>query len=102
MSSADIPDQMTWKHDGYTFVLDEDGLHLRIDRRGFEQCEVLALIEGYQSIRGRVEEGFYAPTPPTPQEIREMGYGQAERRAKRDVIRTLQAELAADTTNVPF
>ena len=49
MSTHSSPDTMTWRFDGYELRLDEDGLSLHVhgSRRGFEQVEVLKLIERF-------------------------------------------------------
>lgn len=102
MTSPSTPDRMEWKHDGYTLILDEDGLHLRTGRNAFEQPEVLAIIANYQAVQRTIGHGFEAPKPPTQDEIRAMTYAAQHRRAKAELIRTLQAELAADATNPLF
>lgn len=104
MTAADTPDQMTWRFDGYQFVLDEDGLNLRLNgsRGGFEQAEVVQLIERYQAIREAAAVGFNAPVPPTREQIRAMGGTYAERRAIEDAIRGLRAQLATDFPDLPF
>lgn len=101
MSTHSSPDTMTWRFDGYELRLDEDGLSLHVhgSRRGFEQPEVLKLIERFTAIREQAATGFDAPTPPTREQVREMGYGAAETRGVKQSIKALQALV--DTDNTP-
>lgn len=100
MSTHSSPDTMTWHFAGYDIRLDEDGLSLHVrGSRGFEQPEVLTLIERFTAIRERVATGFDAPTPPTPGQVREMGYATAEARGVKQSIKALQALV--DTDNIP-
>lgn len=100
MSTHSSPDTMTWRFDGYEMRLDEDGLSLHVrGSRGFEQPEVLKLIERFTAIREQVATGFAAPTPPTREQVREMGYGAAKARGVQQSIKALQALV--DTDNTP-
>ena len=99
MSTHSSPDTMTWRFDGYEMRLDEDGLSLHVRSRGFEQPEVLKLIERFTAIREQAATGFAAPIPPTREQIREMGYAAAETRGVKESIKALQALI--DTDNIP-
>ena len=100
MTTHSSPDTMTWRFDGYEMRLDEDGLSLHVrGSRGFEQPEVLKLIERFTAIREQARTGFAAPTPPTREQAREMGYAAAEARGVRQSIKALQA--LGDTNNIP-
>ena len=100
MTTHSSPDTMTWRFDGYEMRLDEDGLSLHVrGSRGFEQAEVLKLIERFTAIREQAATGFAAPVPPTREQIREMGYAAAEARGVRQSIKALQA--LGDTNNTP-
>lgn len=100
MSTHSSPDTMTWRFDGYEMRLDEDGLSLHVrGPRTFEQPEVLKLIERFTAIREQAATGFAAPTPPTREQAREMGYAAAEARGVRQSIKALQA--LGDTDNTP-
>ena len=100
MTTHSSPDTMTWRFDGYEMRLDEDGLSLHVrGSRGFEQAEVLKLIERFTAIREQATTGFDAPSPPTREQAREMGYAAAEARGVKESIKALQA--LADTNNTP-
>ena len=102
MSTHSSPDTMTWRFDGYEIRLDEDGLsiHVRGSRSGFEQAEVLTLIERFTAIREQAATGFDAPAAPTREQIREMGYAAAEASGVKQSIKALQALATID--NPPF
>jgi|JI8StandDraft_1071087.scaffolds.fasta_scaffold421568_2 hypothetical protein len=103
MSTHSSPDTMTWRFDGYEMRLDEDGLSLHVrGSRGFEQPEVLKLIERFTAIREQAADGFAAPTPPTRDQIRDMGYAAAEAHGVKESIKALQATLAAIDNTPPF
>lgn len=103
MSNPSTPDQMIWKHDGYTFVLDEDGVSLRLHRNAYEQDEVLALIDHFQAICTMAAASlFSAPRPPSREEVREQHAEHIERRAKQDAIRAIRDSIDSDLPNIAF
>lgn len=62
MNTHSSPDTMTWRFDGYEIRLDEDGLSLHVrGSRGFEQPEVLKLIERFTAIRELVDTDNIPP-----------------------------------------
>ena len=90
-----VPDTMTWRRDGYSFILDEDGLSVLIHKeRRLEPCEVRRLIEQFTAIEGQAAEGFAAPHPPSPKEVAGLSYLRAERRVIEQGIRDLRKRLA--------
>ena len=100
MSTHSSPDTMTWRFDGYEIRLDEDGLsiHVRGSRSGFEQAEVLTLIERFTAIREQAATGFDAPRPPTREQIQEMGYAAEKAHGVKESIKALRALVDPDNT----
>jgi hypothetical protein len=89
------PDVMTWRHDGYSLLLDEDGLSVLIHKeRRFEACEVHRLIEQFAAVEGQAAEGFAAPHRPSPEQVAGLSYLRAERRVIEQGIRDLRKRLA--------
>ncbi len=87
--------EVSWRFSGYAFHLNEDGLHLRVDRT-LEQPEVLELIERYQRIHGQIvaTRQVDAPRPPSPDEIKAMGYVDALRRSSKVALDAVTAALS--------
>ena len=101
-NSAPPPDRIEWRRDGYSVWADEDGVHLRTDKRGFEQPEALAMVNLYLAIHSQFEAGtpFTKPTAPPREKRTYYPDGYTVHRVKRAIDNAIAAEL--DPTDAPF
>ena len=58
------PTQMEWRRDGYIIFVDAEGVHIKTTSRSLEMPEAMAMVELYQAIVAKFQEGspFGKPT----------------------------------------
>ena len=102
---APNPTRMEWGRDGYSVWADEDGVHLRTERNGFEMPEAMALVELYGQVLAQYKAGvpFGKPVPPAREQRIHYPESYTARRVEQVVTRAIRAEFApTDPDNVPF
>ena len=94
------PRRIEWQGpEGFTVILDEDGVMLRAPNGGLEEPDLdrlLAIIA--EAKRARDAGGAPIPRPPSPQQRRYYPEAYHANRAKRAVVGALDAEF----TDAPF
>jgi len=103
MSEPNItPRRIEWQGpEGFTVILDEDGVQLRAPKGGLEEGDLnrlLAIIA--EAKRARDAQSSPIPMPPPPEQRRFYSDAYHANRARRAVMAALDAEF--NPTDAPF
>ena len=97
------PRRIEWQApEGFTVILDEDGVRLRTPKGdGLEEGDLNGLLRVIvEAKRARDAQSAPTPLPPTPEQRRYYPEAYHASRAKRAVSRAIDAEF--DNTDQPF
>ena len=96
------PRHIEWQGpEGFTVILDEDGVHLRAPKGGLEESDLNRLLDVIaEAKRARDAQSAPIPLPPTREQYRYYSEAYHAERAKRVVDRALDAEF--NPTDAPF
>ena len=94
------PRRIEWQApEGFTVILDEDGVQLRAPKGGLEEPDLNRLLDIIaEAKRARDAQSSPIPLPPTLEQRRYYPEAYHANRAKRAVVDALDAEF----TDVPF
>ena len=96
------PRRIEWQApEGFTVILDEDGVHLSAPKGGLEEPDLdrlLGIIA--EAKRARDAQSSPIPLPPTRDQIRYYPDSYTARRVRRVISNAINAEF--DTADVPF
>ena len=97
MTNIARPTTMTWKCDGYTIRMDEDGVHANWNRT-LEQPEVQQFVNLWTKVRDLYasDAAFHKPVPPPRRDTFGSGVDYAAKRAKAAAVAAIDAELGRD------
>ena len=100
MSTPITPRHIEWQGpEGFTVLLDEDGVQLRAPKGGLEEADLNRLLDVIaEAKRARDAGGAPIPLPPSPEQRRYYPQAYHANRAKRAVVDALDAEF----TDIPF
>ena len=95
------PRRIEWQApEGFTVILDEDGVQLRAPKGGLEEPDLNRLLDIIaEAKRARDAQSSPIPLPPTLEQRRYYPEAYHANRAKRAASRAIDAEFTAD---VPF
>ena len=87
--------------EGFTVILDEDGVQLRAPKGGLEEPDLNRLLDVIaEAKRARDAQSAPTPLPPTPEQRRYYPEAYHANRAKRAVSRAIDAEF--NPTDAPI
>ena len=96
------PRRIEWQApEGFTVILDEDGVQLRAPKGELEDPDLNRLLDVIaEAKRARDAQSAPTPLPPTPEQRRYYPEAYHANRAKRAVSRAIDAEF--NPTDAPF